>query len=75
MKGQHLQYNMGHFDGLYITKANMVTLYSHHGHYFIGESQQQGAVHMDLTTQSVLVSKNTTLARARRAARHLQRFT
>lgn len=75
MKGQHLQYNLGHFEGLYITKAEGVSLYSHHGHYFLGESNQHGLVHMDLTTQSVLVAKGATVGHLQRASRHLQRFT
>ena len=75
MKGRHLHYNMGHFEGLYVTKAEGVSLYSHQGQYFLGESTQHGQVHMDLTTQSVLVAKNTGPEGVRRAARHLQRFT
>ena len=75
MKGQHLHYNIGHFEGLYVTKAEGVSLYSHQGQYFLGETTQNGQVHMDLTTQSVLVVKNTVAGRMRRASRHLQRFT
>ena len=75
MKGQHLHYNIGHFEGLYVTKATGVSLYSHQGQYFLGENTQHGQVHLDLTTQSVLVAKGAVPALVRRASRHLQRFT
>lgn len=77
MKGRYLQYNIGHFEGLYVTRAQEVTLYSHHGQYFLGERGrlEQGEVHLDLTTQSILVCKNVVASSVRRAARHLQRFT
>ena len=74
MKGQHLHYNIGHFEGLYVTKKTGVALYSHQGQYFLGENTQHGQIHLDLTTQSVLVAKDTAPVLMRRAARHLQRF-
>ena len=76
MKGQYLQYNISHFEGLYVTKAEEVMVYSHQGHYFLGERVRvaHGEVHVDLTTQSVLVHKNIGAARLRRVGRHLQRF-
>lgn len=77
MKGRHLHYNIGHFDGLYVTQAAGVTLYSHRGGYFLGERTEllSGSMHLDLTTQSVLVAKNAQSVALGKAGNHLQRFT
>lgn len=77
MKGQHLQYNLLHFSGLYVTKSTAITLYSHQDHYFLGECDKSsgGKVHLDLTTQSILVNKNTVPQAATKATKLLQKFT
>ena len=77
MKGQHLHYGILHFDGLYVTRGAEIALYSHQGHYFLGEKAQSlaGSLHLDLTTQSMLVSKPALREATNKATKHLQRFT
>lgn len=77
MKGQHLHYNILHFDGLYVTRAAETSLYSHQGYYFLGEKSQtgNGSLHLDITTQSLVVSKINVKTKVRKATKQLQKFT